>query len=153
HHIVSDAWSVAVFFREISTIYAAFHAGRPSPLPELPIQYPDFALWQRERFAGERLAEELRFWRGQISGAPETIELPFDHPRAPTRTYRGRRQDPELPPDLPDALHAFATSSGASLFILLLTAFDALLHRYSGQDELVLGSPVAGRNETATEAL
>ncbi|HEY0781118.1 MAG TPA: condensation domain-containing protein, partial [Thermoanaerobaculia bacterium] len=153
HHIVSDAWSIAVFYREMTALYAAFVKGEPSPLAELTIQYPDFALWQRERLAGGWLEEELAFWRGQLAGAPETIELPFDHPRPPTRTYRGRRQAPDLPADLPDGLHALATQTGSSLFILLLAAYDALLHRYSGQDEIVLGSPVAGRNEIETEAL
>jgi amino acid adenylation domain-containing protein len=153
HHIVSDAWSLGVFYRELSVLYAAFLEGHPSPLPEPFIQYPDFSLWQRERFEGERLEEELGFWKRQLAGAPEKLELPTDFPRPAARAYQGDRRTPEIPPELPDALAAQSQAAGASLYMVLLAGFDALLHRWSGQDDVALGAPVAGRVHQETEGL
>ncbi len=153
HHIVSDAWSIRVLYGELTALYGAFRHGRPSPLPELPVQYPDFALWQRRRLSGPLLAAEIAFWRGQLAGAPERLELPTDRPRPSGRSYRGRRRTLALPAELPAALAGLAQASGASLFMVLLSGLDALLHRLTGQDDLVLGSPVAGRNHVGTEGL
>jgi amino acid adenylation domain-containing protein len=153
HHIISDAWSLGVFYRELSLLYAADLAGRPSPLPELPVQYPDFALWQRERLQGERLEAEIRFWRGQLVGAPDRLELATDFPRPAARSYGGARRTLDLPAGFADALSAHTQVAGASLYMVLLAGFDALLHRYSGQDDVVLGAPVAGRTHVETEGL
>jgi amino acid adenylation domain-containing protein len=153
HHIISDAWSLGVFYRELSLLYPAFLAGRPSPLPELPVQYPDFALWQRGRLQGERLEEEIRFWRGQLAGAPDRLELATDFPRPAVRSYGGARRTLDLPTGFADALSAHTQVAGASLYMVLLAGFDALLHRYSGQDDVVLGAPVAGRTHVETEGL
>ncbi len=153
HHIVSDAWSIGILYREIAALYAAFRRGLPSPLPPLPVQYPDYALWQRRRLDGDRLAGEIDFWRDQLAGAPERLELPTDRPRPGGRSYRGRRRTLAVPPALPAALASLARESGASLFMVLLTGLDALLHRVTGQDDLVLGSPVAGRSHVGTEGL
>jgi len=145
HHIISDAWSLGVFYRELSTLYGAFVQGHPSPLPEPPIQYPDFAIWQRQKLQGERLAEELRFWREQLAGAPDLLELPWDRPRPPVRTFDGERLTARFSPELAEAVAALSAAAGASLFIVLHAAFDALLHRWSGQDDVVVGFPVASR--------
>jgi len=153
HHIISDAWSIGVLYRELAALYSAFLRGLPSPLAALPVQYPDYALWQRRRFADGLLAEEIGFWRGQLAGAPELIALPTDRPRPRDRTYRGRRRIFAPPEGLPEALVGLAQASGASLFMVLLAGLDALLHRVTGQDDLVLGSPVAGRNHLGTESL
>jgi amino acid adenylation domain-containing protein len=153
HHIISDAWSLGVFYRELSLLYTAYLAGRPSPLPELPVQYPDFALWQRDRLQGERLEAEIRFWRGQLAGAPDKLELATDFPRPAVRSYGGARRTLDLPAGFADALSAHTQVAGASLYMVLLAGFDALLHRYSGQDDVVLGAPVAGRTHVETEGL
>jgi amino acid adenylation domain-containing protein len=153
HHIISDAWSIGVLYRELAALYDAYAHGRPSPLPELPIQYPDFALWQRQRLSGERLAAELDFWRRQLAGAPERLELPADHPRPPVRAFRGRRQTFPLPGDLPEALAQRGQESGSSLFILLLAGYGALLNRLTRQEDFVVSAPVAGRSHVGTEGL
>jgi amino acid adenylation domain-containing protein len=153
HHIISDAWSIGVFYRELRALYAAARARRPSPLPELAVQYPDFALWQRRRLTGDLLEGEIAFWRAQLAGAPEQLELPTDRPRPRARTYRGRRRTLALPGDLPEALAGLAQAAGASLFMAVLAGLGALLHRLTGEDDLVLGSPVAGRGQAGTEGL
>jgi amino acid adenylation domain-containing protein len=153
HHIISDAWSLGVFYRELDALYTAYLAGFPSPLPEPPVQYPDFALWQRERLQGERLEEEIRFWRTQLAGAPDLLELPTDFPRPATRTYGGERTTLNLPAGLPDALADLSQRAAASLYMVLLAGLDTLLHRYTHQDDVVLGAPVAGRTHMETEGL
>jgi amino acid adenylation domain-containing protein len=153
HHIVADAWSLGVFFRELMQLYSAYTHGRPSPLPELTIQYPDFSLWQRQRLQGELLEEELRFWKEQLAGAPELIELPLDRPRPAHRGFHGRRIAMDMPPELPQALAAASLTTSSSLYMVLLSALKALLHRYSGQTDIVVGAPVAGRNNRGTEDL
>ncbi len=153
HHIISDGWSIGVLYRELAALYAAFRRRLPSPLAELPVQFPDFALWQRRHLSGALLGEEIAFWRAQLDGAPERMALPIDRPRPRLRTYRGRRRMLSLPPGLPDALSGLAQAAGASLFMVLLAGMDAMLHRLTGQDDLVLGSPVAGRNHLGTEGL
>jgi amino acid adenylation domain-containing protein len=153
HHIISDAWSLGVFYRELSLLYTAFVRGLPVPLPDPPVQYPDFALWQRERLQGERLEAELRFWREQLAGAPERLDLPLDRQRPAVRTYGGERLTLQLPDGLPDAFSELSHHAGASLWMILLAGYDLLLHRYSGQDDVVLGAPVAGRTHAETEGL
>ena len=153
HHIVSDAWSIGAMFRELMALYPALRRRQPSPLPELPIQYPDFALWQRQRLQGDLLAEEIRFWKDLLAGAPELIELPLDHPRPAVRGFRGLRHAIALPPGLPEALAGTALESRASLYTVLLAALETVLHRYSGQTDLVVAAPVAGRNNPGTEGL
>jgi amino acid adenylation domain-containing protein len=153
HHIVADAWSLGVFFREMMQLYSAYAHGQPSPLPELAIQYPDFSLWQRQRMQGEVLEEELRFWKEQLAGAPELIELPLDRPRPAQPAFRGRRLDMDLPPELPQAIAAAQLGTRTSLYMVLLAALKTLFHRYSGQPDIVLGAPVAGRNNRGTEEL
>src|SRR6185312_8496952 len=100
HHIISDAWSTAVLFRELPVLYEAFLAGKPSPLPDLPIQYPDFALWQREWLQGEVFEQHLTYWKQQLGGAPSVLELPTDRPRPPVQTYQGARHTFVLPQSL-----------------------------------------------------
>jgi amino acid adenylation domain-containing protein len=153
HHIISDAWSLGVFYRELGALYAAFVRGLPSPLPEPQIQYADFALWQREQLQGERLAGEIGFWREQLAGIPDLLELPTDRPRPTPRTFDGERLTTWFSPALADGIAALSARSGASLYMTLLAAFAVILHRWTGQDDIVLGAPVAGRTHVATETL
>ncbi|HZI20311.1 MAG TPA: non-ribosomal peptide synthase/polyketide synthase [Pyrinomonadaceae bacterium] len=153
HHIVSDGWSMGVLTREVVALYGAFSRGLPSPLPELPIQYADFAAWQREWLQGERLESLLRYWRGQLEDAPPFIELPTDAPRPALVSLRGAVFAFGLPPRLSEALRALARGEDMTLFMLLLAGFYALLHRYTGQHDIVVGTPVAGRHRAETEDL
>jgi amino acid adenylation domain-containing protein len=153
HHIVSDGWSMGVFFRELAALYAAFSSGKASPLPELPVQYTDFAVWQRQWLQGEVLEQQLAYWKQQLAGSPPRLELPADRPRPLTQTYRGARQALVLPPPLSDALRALSQREGVTLFMTLLAAFQTLLSRYTGQPDILVGSPIAGRNRVATEGL
>ena len=153
HHIVSDVWARAVLNREISALYDAYKRGEPSPLPELAIQYADYAAWQREWLSGERLDAQLAYWRAQLDDAPRLIELPTDRPRPPVRSYRGARVKIAIPAPLTKALRDLARREGATLYMVLLAALDVLLHRYTGQSDIVVGSPVAGRTRAETEEL
>jgi amino acid adenylation domain-containing protein len=153
HHIVSDGWSMGVFFRELAALYAAFSSGKASPLPELPVQYADFALWQQQWLQGEVLEKQLAYWTQQLAGSPPLLELPTDRPRPVTQTYRGARQWLALPKALSDQLRALSQREGVTLFMTLLAAFQALLSRYTGQEDIVVGSPIAGRTRVATEGL
>jgi amino acid adenylation domain-containing protein len=153
HHIVSDGWSVDVLLREIATLYAAFSEGRPSPLPELPQQYADFAAWHREWLRGPVLDEQLAFWRDELAGAPLRLDLPADRPRPPVQRFRGGRHLWRMPEETLGLLRAFARDRGATPFSVVLAAFDMLLWRYTGQDDLLLGAPVAGRNDSLLEDL
>ncbi len=153
HHIVSDGWSQGLLLQELTALYAAFAAGRPSPLPELPIQYADFAAWQRDWLRGEVLEAQLAYWRRQLAGAPAVLELPIARPRPTLPGLRGEHEAVDLSAGLADALAALAKDEGASLFMALLAAFAALLHRYSGQEDLPIGTPVAGRVRVETEPL
>jgi amino acid adenylation domain-containing protein len=152
HHIAGDGWSLGVLVRELTALYGAFAAGRPSPLPELPVQYADFALRQRRELAGPALEIELSHWRERLAGSP-ALDLPVDRPRPLVQTYRGAALAFELPGDLLAAMHAFARRRGATLFMILLTAFQALLSRWSGQSDINVGSPIAGRTRLQTEGL
>ncbi|PTL74899.1 condensation domain-containing protein, partial [Vitiosangium sp. GDMCC 1.1324] len=153
HHIVSDGWSTGVLVREVATLYAAFASGQRPSLPPLPIQYADFARWQRSWLRGEALDAQVRYWKQQLSGAPAHLELPTDRPRPPIQSVRGAQYSFRLPPELSEALTATSKQHGVSLFMTLLAGFQALLSRYSGQDDIVVGSPIAGRRTTELEDL
>ena len=153
HHIASDGWSMGILVREIAALYPAFLAGRPSPLAEPPVQYADFAVWQRRWLRGEVLDGEIAWWRRQLAGLPPLLELPADRPRPAVRSYRGATRPVRLPAGLTRRLEALARSAGATLFMVLLAGFQALLARLSGQDDLAVGSPVAGRNRIEIEGL
>ena len=153
HHIATDGWSMGVIFRELRTLYPAFLSGQPSPLPELPITYADYAVWQRDWLQGERLQEQLSYWRKQLASAPERIELPTDRPRSTTHSYRGAVVQGELPAPLVGALRGLSRTEGATLYMTLMAAFQALLHRYSGLEDMVVGSAIAGRSRTELEGL
>jgi amino acid adenylation domain-containing protein len=153
HHVVSDGWSMDVLSREVSVLYAAFRDGGASPLPELPVQYADFAVWQRRQLAGEALEAQLAYWRARLAGAPELLELPLDRPRPPAPSFRGGTVPVELPAAVLERLQALGRREGATLFMVLLGAFQALLARYGGGEDVVVGSPIAGRGRRETEAL
>jgi len=153
HHVVSDGWSMGILLHELATVYEAFGRGEPSPLPPLSIQYSDFAAWQREWLSGAELERQLSYWRAQLAGAPPVLQLPTDRPAPPVQTFRGRTHTFSLPADVSDGVRALCRRQEATPFMVLLTAFAALLHRYSGQDDIVIGSPVAGRNRAEVEDL
>ncbi|WP_420127106.1 amino acid adenylation domain-containing protein [Longimicrobium sp.] len=153
HHIVSDGWSMGVLAREMWTLYEAYQAGGESPLPELPVQYADYAVWQREQLQGDNLERQLSYWRGQLAGAPELLELPTDRPRPPVQTFRGANERIELSAELLERLQALARSEGATLYMVALAAFQVLLSRYSGSDDVVVGSPMAGRTRKEVAGL
>jgi amino acid adenylation domain-containing protein/non-ribosomal peptide synthase protein (TIGR01720 family) len=153
HHIVSDAWSAGVVSRELAALYEAFSQGRPSPLPDLPLQYADHALWQRQWLSGDALEQQLSYWRSALAGAPPAIDLPTDRPRPPARIGRGARCPIFVPAQLIKALEDLARREGATLYMTLLAALDLLLYRYSGQGDIVVGSPIAGRTQAETEQL
>ena len=153
HHIVSDGWSMGVLIRELGELYEALAAGRPSPLPELPVQYADFAVWQRSWLAGEVLERELGWWRERLAGAPPLLALPLDRPRPAVHAFRGRRRQGTLPPDLVERLETLARRTGATLFMTLLAAWKAFLFRITGEPDLLVGTPVANRNRSEIEGL
>ncbi len=153
HHIVSDGWSMGVLVREVAALYPAFLKGRPSPLPELPVQYADFAVWQRSWLTGEVLERELSWWRERLAEAPPLLELPTDRPRPAVQTRRGAVHRFSLSASLSRNLAALGRREGATLFMVLLAAFAALLSRLTGQDDLTIGTPIAGRNRSEIEGL
>ena len=153
HHIASDGWSTGILYRELATLYEAFSTGKPSPLPELPIQYAAFAQWQREWLQGEVLESQLSYWKQQLGDNLPVLGLPTDRPRPAVQTYRGARQSLALPKTLSDSLQALSRQERSTMFMPLLAAFQALLHRYTGQEDIVVGSPVAGRSRVETEGL
>ena len=150
HHIVSDGWSMGVLVRELGALYASFRAGHPSPLPELAIQYVDYAAWQRRRLSGDILQTELAWWRDQLAGMPQALELPADHPHPARRGVRGAEHSFAIPSD---GLARLSRRHGATLFMTLLAVFAALLRRLTGQDDLGVGTPIAGRTRVETEPL
>ena len=153
HHIASDGWSTGVLVREVSALYAAFAAGQPSPLPELAVQYGDFAAWQRRWLEGEVLGRQVEHWRGRLAGLPPLLDLPTDRPRPANQSHRGRALDVSLPADLVAGLTQLGRRHGATLFMVLLAAFDVLLSRLSGRRDVVVGTPVAGRTRPEIEGL
>ncbi|MCP4654106.1 MAG: amino acid adenylation domain-containing protein, partial [bacterium] len=152
HHVVSDGWSVGVLIRELAALYQAFSGGRSSPLSELPVQYADFAVWQRRWLRGQVLADQLAWWREQLAGAA-SLELPADRPRPPQRSGRGRSTSFALSALVRERLEALSRDRGATLFMTLTAAFQILLHRYSGQRDVVVGTPIAGRRWAEIEEL
>ncbi|HEX8148208.1 MAG TPA: amino acid adenylation domain-containing protein [Pyrinomonadaceae bacterium] len=152
HHIVGDLWSMGVLVREMATLYEAFSHGLPSPLAELPVQYADYAVWQRAWLQGEVLAEQLAYWRRQLAGAPALLELPTDRPRA-EQTFKGARVDLALPRSLGVELKALGRREGVTLFMTLLAAFGATLHNRARQTDILIGTPVANRQRTEVENL
>jgi len=153
HHIISDGWSVGVFVRELAALYEAYTAGRPSPLPELSIQYADFAGWQRDWLQGERLEEQLSYWRTQLADAPPLLELPTDRPRPPVQSYKGAHETLLVTESLSRSLTELSRHEGVTLFMTLLAVFSTLLYRYSGQRDILVGTPIANRNRAETESL
>jgi amino acid adenylation domain-containing protein len=153
HHIVSDGWSLGIFLRELGALYRALVTEEPATLPELPIQYADFAAWQRRWLSGEVLAEQLAWWTGQLAGAPQVAELPLDHPRPPFQSYRGGRADLWLESGLEERLGAVTRQLGVTPFMALLAGFATLLYRYGGPPDVVVGSPVANRGRAELEDL
>jgi hypothetical protein len=153
HHIVSDGWSVGVLIREVGALYQAFTSGAPASLPELPIQYVDFAVWQRQWLTGKRLDEQLAYWKEHLAGAAPTLELPADRPRPAAQTYRGATRFFNLPVEVFRALKELSRQNDATLFMTLLAAFQALLYRNSGQEDFCVGAAVANRNRVETEGL
>ena len=152
HHIVSDGWSMGVLDRELSVLYEAFCAGKPSPLSELPIQYGDFAIWQREWLQGDVLDTQLSFWRKQLENV-QTLQLRTDRPRPAVQSYRGVSQSIVLSGELTDGLKTLSRQQDVTLFMTLLAAFQTLLHRYTGQNDIVVGSPIANRNRPEIEGM
>ncbi|MEP7013026.1 MAG: amino acid adenylation domain-containing protein [Acidobacteriota bacterium] len=153
HHIASDGWSMGILVREIAALYAAFAEGRPSPLPELPVQYADFSAWQRAWLDGDALAGEISYWRHQLAGLPPLLELPTDRPRPAVQSSRGASRPVRLSADLFRRLEALGQREGATPYMVLLAGFQVLLARYSGRRDFAVGTPVAGRNRLETEGL
>jgi non-ribosomal peptide synthetase component F len=153
HHIISDGWSQTIFLNELSALYEAAVAGRTSPLPELSIQYADFAEWQREWLSGELLDQQLEYWRNQLKGAPPSLELPTDRPRPALQSFNGARHSFALSRDLSTRLVELSRREDATSFMTLLAAFYVLLYRYTGETDIVVGTPVANRNRRELESL
>jgi len=144
---------MGVFSQELASLYASASQQNPSYLPELPVQYADFAVWQREWLSGAVLDAELTYWKEQLKDAPPVLELPTDRPRPSVESFRGDVASVQLSKELTDRLNALSQAEGGTLFITLLAAFDALLSRYSGQDDIVVGTPIAGRNHAEIAGL
>ena len=153
HHIASDGWSIGLLLRELKALYQAFCEGNPSPLPELRVQYADYALWQHDELQQELLDQQVQYWRKELAGAPKLLELPTDRPRPAEQSYRGAVLNHELPNLLLTGVKELSRHEGASLFMTLLAAFQTLLYRYTGQEDAVVGTAVAGRNRTELENL
>ncbi|WP_311775421.1 amino acid adenylation domain-containing protein [Nostoc sp. UCD120] len=153
HHIVSDGWSMGVFIKELAALYNAYSQGQPSPLVPLPIQYADFAIWQRQWLQGDVLQSQLSYWQQQLANAPTLLSLPTDRPRGAVQTYHGAYQAIALSKKLSVALKQLSQKESVTLFMTLLTAFQILLWRYSGQDDICIGTPIANRNRAEIEGL
>ncbi|HEX6039266.1 condensation domain-containing protein, partial [Longimicrobium sp.] len=153
HHIVSDGWSMGVLGRELGALYEAFGTGAADPLPALPTQYADFAAWQRRRVSGELLERQAAFWEQALAGAPELLELPADHPRPARQDFAGASVPVALDAELSAALRALSRRSGTTLFMTLLAGWAIVLARLSGQDDVVVGTPMAGRDRREVEGL
>jgi amino acid adenylation domain-containing protein len=153
HHVATDAWSGGIFFRELAALYQAFTAGDDSPLADLPVQYADFAAWQRGWLRGEALERQMAYWRRRLAGAPAVLELPTDRPRPAVQELAGALLPFALPPDTADAARMLAKREGATLFMVLLAAFQAVLQRWSGEEDVVVGTPIANRTRPELERL
>jgi amino acid adenylation domain-containing protein len=153
HHIASDGWSIGILWQQLTALYEAFLNSKPSPLTKLPIQYADFAVWQHQWLSGEILSSQINYWKTQLAGASTVLELPTDRPRPPVQTYQGAAQSLMLPQTLSASLTEFSHQEGVTLFMTLLAAFGTILHRYTGQEDILIGSPIAGRNRSEIEEL
>src|SRR5580693_3120187 len=153
HHIVSDGWSMGILIREIGTLYAAYVAGRPSPLADLSVQYADYAIWQREWLRGEVLTQQIGYWRERLAGAPAALDLPSDRVRPAVQSFRGAVHRFAVPGEVTRALGVLARREGATLFMVLVAAFQMVLSRWSGQQDIVIGTPIAGRTHRQVENL
>lgn len=147
HHIISDEWSLAIFIRELCRLYEAYSLGKSSPLPDLPVQYADFAIWQRDWLKGEVLQRQLDYWKRELGARPPVLELPTDRPRPPVAAFQGATVLFTLPESLAEKIELLGKREDCTLFMTLLAAFQTLLHRYSGQQEIITGSPVANRSK------
>ncbi|MGZ3461589.1 MAG: condensation domain-containing protein, partial [Archangium sp.] len=152
HHIISDGWSTGVLVRELAALYEAHLQGNSAPLPELMVQYADYAVWQRQ-WQSEVLEQQLSYWKQQLAGVPQALELPTDKPRPPVQSYRGAQFPVQLSKDLSEALKAFCQREGVTPFMALLASFQLLLSRYSSQDDVSVGAPIAGRQHAELEGL
>ncbi len=153
HHIISDGWSIGVFVKELAALYEAYAAGNSSPLAPLTIQYADYAAWQRQWLQGDALQAQVNYWKNQLQGAPPVLALPTDRPRPPVQTFRGAEQSVEFSQSLTNSLKALARRENTTLFMTLLAAFKVVLHQYTAQDDIVIGSDIANRNRVENEAL
>jgi hypothetical protein len=153
HHIVSDGWSMEIFIRELVSIYTAFCEEQPSPLPELPLQYADFAVWQRQWLQGEVLEKQLSYWKQQLEGTLPVLQLPSDFPRSRVQSFRGDNQTFVIYKDLTQKIKAISQAEGVTLFVILLAVFKVLLYRYTGLEDIIVGSAVANRNRKEIEGL
>src|SRR5215510_8308606 len=153
HHIISDGWSIKVFIGEIEELYKAYTNGQRAALPELPIQYADFALWQRSWLQGEKLEEQLSYWRTQLADAPPVLDLPTDRPRPTFKTFRGAYLPLIFSKKLSEEITQLGRREGTTLFMTLISAFSALLYRYTNQENILVGAPIANRNRVETENL
>lgn len=153
HHIISDGWSTGVLIKEVATLYQAFSQNMPSPLPELPFQYADFAHWQRNWLQGEVLEKQLGYWKKQLSGIPSRLELPTDFPRPAVQTASGAHENFTISAELTQSINQLSQQTGVTQFMILLAAFQTLLQRYSGQNDICVGTPIANRNRSETENL
>jgi acyl carrier protein len=153
HHVAADGWSMGIVIRELTALYDAWSRGLASPLAEPPVQYADFAVWQRRALADGPLEEQVEYWRRRLDGAPRALELPLDRPRPPKQRFRGERIARTVPPELFGPLSAWAAAEGSTLFMLLLAGLGTVLSRWSGQADLLVGSPVAGRGRSEVDGL
>ncbi len=153
HHIISDGWSIEVFIHELTSLYNAYVQNQPANLAPLPIQYGDFALWQKQWLQGDVLQTQLNYWQNQLTAAPSLLSLPTDHPRPAVQSFVGTQQEFSLSPKLSQALTELSHQQGVTLFMTLLAAFDALLYRYTGSGDILVGTPIANRNRSEIEGL
>ena len=151
HHIIADGWSIALLFREVTTTYAAITKGESPELPELPLQYPEYAQWQREYMSGEVLSGEIEFWKRKLAGAQPLLELPLDRARPATATYNGATEQLDVPVATLTKLKALAQTESSTLFMVAMAAFQSLLWRYTNQESILIGTPIAGRNDVDLE--
>ncbi|OBQ40690.1 MAG: non-ribosomal peptide synthetase [Anabaena sp. CRKS33] len=153
HHIISDGWSTGILLQELSTLYRAYLAGNKSPLPDLQIQYADYAIWQKQKFTSEIREKQLNYWKEQLADIPPLLELPTDKPRPPIQSFRGGIWEFSINSNLSQKIRTLTQQSDATLFMTMLAAFVILLYRYSGQDDILIGSPMAGRNRQEIQSL
>jgi acyl carrier protein len=153
HHLIADGWSMSIFARELAVLYESWPEGQPSPLPDLTVQYSDYAAWHRQYVQEHVFETQLAYWKQQLAAIPETLNLPTDHPRPAVQTYNGTQRIFFYPPELLQSLREVSQREGVTLFMTLLAAFTVLLMRYSGQEDIVVGSPIAGRVRPEAEEM